>query len=330
MSWTTMCWEYISYGRSLEDIFTSNDILWTTTQPAQCHLSFVREHRQEPSLWFNQLKQEDDLVWRLLHILGETSLMNCRRKTTDSAPWLHCYNISTQQIKYAHLHFQFIQTTSMTDCGSIKMPPDYPSKVYRIVHTHPCVYLKCIYRYAQIVFWLTFVSWFTSNISVATTRMHRAAAATVCTTIYIIYTTTLRKSAQTQLVIDNFRDKLIWRKTKSSSDTFASRDTEHIKTSTTSWFKGFSHMYKERKQDGQPHISSVKKDKDWHRRQQLIVIFAAGQLPHHSTAFLSGTEIKDPANEMSSAINKTHRQWDLRVSIKADIFMYISKIYRLR
>lgn len=49
MSWTTMCCKHTSYGHSLDDVFTSNNTLWMTTRPAQCHLSFIRENRQEPS-----------------------------------------------------------------------------------------------------------------------------------------------------------------------------------------------------------------------------------------------------------------------------------------
>lgn len=69
----------------------------------------------------------------------------------------------------------------------------------RIVHTHPCVYFKCIYTYAQIVFWLTFASWFMSPflIQECMGQPVQNISHKVCTTIYIIYIRTLRKPAQT-------------------------------------------------------------------------------------------------------------------------------------
>lgn len=70
--------------RSLEDSLTSANSLRTTAQPSRRHLSSVQERRQEPSLWFNQLEREDDLVQRLLHICGENETR--RRETADSAP----------------------------------------------------------------------------------------------------------------------------------------------------------------------------------------------------------------------------------------------------
>lgn len=42
MSWPTMCCEHTSWGHSLEEVFTSKNTLWTTTQPAPCHLSFIQ------------------------------------------------------------------------------------------------------------------------------------------------------------------------------------------------------------------------------------------------------------------------------------------------
>lgn len=48
-SWTTMCCKHICYGHSLEDVFTSNNTLWMTTQPAQRHLTFIHKHRKETS-----------------------------------------------------------------------------------------------------------------------------------------------------------------------------------------------------------------------------------------------------------------------------------------
>lgn len=115
---------------------------------------------------------------RLLHNLGETSLMDRGKKTTDSAPRLQCYNIDTrQEIKYAHLHFKFIQKQNQQlIVVSLNCHQSTPSKAYHIVHTHPCVYFKCIYTYAQTHFWLTFASWCTSNISVPNTRVCKRAA----------------------------------------------------------------------------------------------------------------------------------------------------------
>lgn len=79
--------------------------------------------------------------------------------------------------------------------------------------------------------------------------------------------------------------------------------------------KKFSPTYVEKKWD--LHISFITAD----RGPDLFLL--QDHCTRHSTTVLSGTEIKDPANELSSAINKTGRQWDLRVSIKTDI----SKIY---
>lgn len=93
VSWTTMCCKHTCYGRSLEDVFTSNNTLWTTTQPPQRHLSFTHEHRKEPSQPnVSLVKQTENKHVNLFFydrfIISLTSLMNRRRKTTDSAPRL--------------------------------------------------------------------------------------------------------------------------------------------------------------------------------------------------------------------------------------------------
>lgn len=136
-------------------------------QHSVIHLSYTSAERNpvsRMSLWFNRLKQADDFsffffFFLLLHNLDETSLMNCRTKTADSAPRLQCYNIDThQEIKYAHLHFQFICTTEFERLWFLFLVLVYSRKAYRFVHTHPCVYFKCIYTYEQTDFWLTFAS----------------------------------------------------------------------------------------------------------------------------------------------------------------------------
>lgn len=201
------------------------------------------------------------------------------------------------------------RTTATTDCGFIEQV--CPSKAYRIVHTYPCVYCKCIYTYAQSFGWThrdsCQISLFLIQECIQGQPVQKISH-TVCTTIYILYINTQKAR---QLVIDSFRDKLIWRKTKSSSDVLPSRDTKHVNVSTTLRLKGFSRIYRERKWYGQLRISSVKKDKDCSVTQQLSTFFfflLQDHCAHHSTAFLSGTEIKDPVNEMSSAINKIHCQ----------------------
>lgn len=45
--------------------------------------------------------------------------------------------------------FSSLKTTALTDCGFTDLPRDYQSKAYRIVHTHLCVYSKCIFTYPQ-------------------------------------------------------------------------------------------------------------------------------------------------------------------------------------
>lgn len=87
--------------------------------------------------------------------------------------------------------------------------------------------------------------------------MHRSAAATLCTTIYIIYITTPSEAARPQRAINTLWDKLIFflEIHTQSPSTRLRPDTERIKVSTTPWFKEFSHVHAERKQDGRLHNS---------------------------------------------------------------------------
>lgn len=268
--------------------------MWTTTQPAKSHLSTDRNQVRQMCLWFNQMKQKDCYIILVKHhswLAGErwqTVHLNINA-TTSAQTFIFTSFQQYQWLLVAPLKYH---KTTKAMC------------TVKNIHIHVCTWRV----YIHTVFWLTFVSWFMSNISVPTTRMHRAAAASLCTTIYIIYIT-LRKS-------------------NSACDRQLLKHTYLEKGKKSSWhfrrFKGFSHKNK------MVNPTALL----WRKRSLELwtmddVIFTAGDTPHHSTAFLSDTEIKDWANEKSPAINKTHHQWDLMVSIKTDVFTCISKIYRL-
>lgn len=59
--------EYASFGHSLADVLTSNNTLWTTTQPAKSHLSTDRNRVSQMCLWFNQLQQNDCYIILVKH-----------------------------------------------------------------------------------------------------------------------------------------------------------------------------------------------------------------------------------------------------------------------
>lgn len=186
----------------------------TGTQSAQCVFGLTN--------WNKQMIKFS----RLLHNPGETPLMNRRRKTTDSAPRLQCYNIDThQEIKYAHLHFKFIQKQQQ-QLIVVSLNCHQSTQARRTVsyiHTHVCILSVYTHMHKQTFGWLLHLD--ASQISLfliqecVRGQPVQHISHKVCTTIYIIYT-------QLQLVITASETSLLGQRQK-SSDIFPSRDTKH-------------------------------------------------------------------------------------------------------
>lgn len=162
--------------------------------------------------------------------------MNHGRDTDDiqctSTLMLH------QHIKRLNMHtFVFSSSKEMllTDCGFIKLLLVYLSKVYRVINTQPCVYHYLFTHLYKNDFWLTFASWFMSNISVPQAGMHVWRAGRSYHIQYVQqftqFTWTLRKPVKPQRVIRALGTSLFGRRKKSSSDIFPSRVSKLRKVS---------------------------------------------------------------------------------------------------
>lgn len=105
-NWTTICCKQTCYGHSLEDALTSNNTLWTTTQPAQRHLSFMKESAECLFGLTNWNKRRCSSCDCYI-----VSVEHRSRRAPQSRRTAHSdfdYNINTyQEIKYTHVQFQF-------------------------------------------------------------------------------------------------------------------------------------------------------------------------------------------------------------------------------
>lgn len=143
--WTTVCCKHTRYGRSLEDVFTSNNTLWTTTQPAQCHLSFTQEHRQEPRqlnvslVWPTQTSRRFSFYDRYIILVRHHSRVVPESQQTAR---LDFDATTSTLLRRLNIHtFDFRSFTAMNDCGF------YPEEgVQYCTYTHVCVF----YVYIQM------------------------------------------------------------------------------------------------------------------------------------------------------------------------------------
>lgn len=124
-------------------------------------------------------------------------------KTTDSAPQLQCYNVNTQQRLNMHIfnfssfkQQQWLTVVSLNCHRSIRA-----RRTILYIHTHVCILSVYTHMHKQSFGWPLHLD--SCQISLFLTQECKRGqqvqkiSHTVCTTIYIIYITTLRKPAQT-------------------------------------------------------------------------------------------------------------------------------------
>lgn len=140
------------YGHSLADVVTNNNTLWTTTQPAKCHLSTDRNQVSQMCLWFNQLKQEDCYIILVKHpswIAGE------RGQTVHLD-----FNATTSAQTFIFSSFKQHQwpIVSPLKChGTTKAKCTIMN-----IHTHVCIWRVHIHT-VYVVFWLIHVKYLCSD-----------------------------------------------------------------------------------------------------------------------------------------------------------------------
>lgn len=246
---------------------------------------------------------------------------------------LQRYNISThEEVKYARLQFNSNDRLwfSLNCNESIQA-----RRTVWYIHTHMCILSACTHMHKQTFGWLLHlgarqISLFLIQECVRGQPVQNISH-TVCTTIYIIYINTQKNCSNSSQRSQLQRRAHSGKHKKLRKTFFPSRDSKHINMSTTSWFKGFSRIYRERKSDGHLHISSMKEDKDWNFRQGLIVVFAAGPLQPVTVPLFC------QAQRFKTRLMKCHQQ-----SIKHTVnetsgsqlkltssYIYISESYRL-